>query len=120
MALLKYYKLKEKLPKADGPLSHYIPLSSILAANEELSNVTGCENGDNTKANAVGAGKRGTYSKFSTKIQAKIAKYAAEHCVTATYCSSYLYQISKLEGEQCENLEEHVHSRAGTKTEYER
>jgi len=31
MALLKYYKLKEKLPKPDGPLSQSIPLSLILA-----------------------------------------------------------------------------------------
>ena len=88
MSLLKYYKLKEKLPKPDGPLSHYIPSSSILAANEELSKVTGCENGDNT--NALGAGKRGAYSKFSTKIRAKIAKYAAEHGVTATVRHFYI------------------------------
>ena len=63
---------------------------SILAANEELSKVTGCENGDNTKANALGAGKRGVYSKFSTKIQAKITKYAAEHGVTATVRHFYI------------------------------
>ena len=58
MSLLKYYKLKENLPKPDGPLSHYISSSSILAANEELSKVTSSENGDNTKANTVDAGKR--------------------------------------------------------------
>ena len=36
MALFKYYKLKEKLPKPDGPFSQSVPLPSILAANEEV------------------------------------------------------------------------------------
>jgi len=79
MALLKYYrlyKLKEKLPKPDGSLSQSIPSSSILATNEEVSKV-GCEcSRDDTQA---ACGKRGTYTKFSTKCRAEIAKYVAEY-----------------------------------------
>ena len=37
MALFKYYKLKDKLPKPDDPLLRFFPSSSILAANEEVS-----------------------------------------------------------------------------------
>jgi len=56
MALLKYYKLKEKFPKPDWTSSS----SSILAANEEV----GCEcSGDDAQATC---GKRGAYTKFST------------------------------------------------------
>ena len=36
MALFKYYKLKEKLPKPDRLLSQSVPLSLILSANEEV------------------------------------------------------------------------------------
>ena len=86
MSLLKYCKLKEKLPKPDGPLSHYIPSLSVLAVNEELSKVTSSENGDNTKANAVGAGKRRAYSKFSSQD----SEYAAEHGVTAVVRHFYI------------------------------
>ena len=90
MALFKYYKLKEKVPKPDGPLSQYIPSSSILAANEELSRLAGSEHsGDDSKTMC---GKRGAYSKFSAKIRAEIAKYAAEHGVAATvrhFCTKY-------------------------------
>ena len=50
MALLKYHKLKEKLPKPDGPLSQSIPLSSILAVNKEVSKVGHECSGDNAQA----------------------------------------------------------------------
>ena len=91
MALLKYYKLKEKLPKPDGPLSQSIPSSSILAANEEVSKVGRECSGDDAQA---ACGKRGAYTKFSTKSRAEIAKYAAEHGVTATvrhFCTNGKY-----------------------------
>ena len=49
MALFKYYKLKEKVPKPDGPLSHYIPSSLILAANKELSRLAGSEHSEDVR-----------------------------------------------------------------------
>lgn len=95
MALFKYYKLKEKLPKPDGPLSQSVPSSSILAANEEVSKISSkmereCS-GDDAQA---ACGKRGGYTKFSTKCRAEIAKYAAEHGVAATvrhFCTNGKY-----------------------------
>ena len=82
MVLFKYYKLKEKLPKPDGPLSRCIPSSSIVAANEELAK---CRNSaDGNDVSHVMAGQRGAYSKLSVTVRARIAKYAAENGVAAT------------------------------------
>ena len=55
-----YYKLKEKLPKSDGPLSQCIPSLSIVAANEELAKCRNFANGNDVSL--VTAGKRGAYS----------------------------------------------------------
>ena len=76
MALFKYYKLKDKLLKPDGPLSrllspvviyNYWPLmknSKLVRKHKDGVNDTG-------KSEARSEGKRGPYSKLSAQIRAE-------------------------------------------------
>ena len=71
MALFKYYKLKDKLPKPDGPLSKLLPSSSILAANEEVSKERKDGVNDTGKSEARSEGKEDRIASCQHKFELK-------------------------------------------------
>ena len=62
----------DNFPDPNGQLSKKIPSSTIVKANEVVRNVA-------TEQLA----KSGTYAKFTTQQQAKVAQYASMHRITA-------------------------------------
>ena len=94
MALLKYFKpiKRSTLPLPNGPLSEFVPSSSIEAANKEVesivSQVEKSLSENDTEGNGAAASeskvmKRGPYVKFSQQAKVAVAKYASEHGVAA-------------------------------------
>ena len=76
MALLKYFKpiKRSTLPLPNGPLSEFVPSSSIEAANKEVASIVSQAEKSLSKNDAEGNGaaaseskvmKRGPYVKFS-------------------------------------------------------
>ena len=76
MALNRYFKVSQdtKLPDPRGPLSKEVPLTAIMAANNEVEHVVELQRGK----------MRGTYTKFTPEQKAEIGKQAVEHGVAAT------------------------------------
>ena len=105
MALFKYFKpiKRSTLPLLNGPLSEFVPSSSIEAANKEVesffSQVEKSLSENDVEGNGAAVSeskvmKRGPYVKFS-QAKVAVATYALEHGVATALCH-YIKKFPKL------------------------